>query len=148
MKLRILSVPFDPELGRFDDQPLCGFLADKELLGVRDHFLVHEGQPHLAVVLAYRPVTAAAQPAARAKKQARRESWRELIEQGDMPLFNTLREWRARRSKEEGIPPYVICTNHQLAQVVRARPRTVHKLGEIEGFGSSKHHAKRHAARD
>jgi superfamily II DNA helicase RecQ len=32
----------------------------------------------------------------------------------------------------------VICTNVQLAQVVRSRPRSLNKLGEIEGFGSAK----------
>jgi hypothetical protein len=34
----------------------------------------------------------------------------------DWPLFNVLREWRAGRSKEVGISPYVICTNLQLAK--------------------------------
>ncbi len=73
MKLRIMTLAFDPELGRFDDEPLQRFLADKELLGLRDHFFDHLGQPHLALVLVYRSVIAAAKPEVTAGKEARRE---------------------------------------------------------------------------
>ncbi len=138
MKLRIMTLPFDPELGRFDDEPVQRFLADKELIGLRDHFFDHLGQPHLALVLVYRSVVVAAKSEKAAGKKARREDWRDLLEKSDWPLFNTLREWRGQKAKDEGIPPYVICTNLQLAQIVRIRPRTVSKLGEIEGFGSAK----------
>ncbi len=133
-----MTLAFDPELGRFDDEPLQRFLADKDLLGLRDHFFDHLGQPHLALVLVYRPVIAAAKPEENAGKKVQREAWRDLLEKSDWPLFNTLREWRAQKAKDQGIPPYIICTNRELAQVVRTRPRTVSKLGEIEGFGSAK----------
>ena len=138
MKLRILTVPFDPQLQAFDDEPLRTFLADKELLEHQDHFFEHQGLPYLTMVLAYR-ATGAAPPKPRAKtKEPRREDWRDLLEPGDMALFNTLREWRSQKAKEDGIPPYVICTNRQLAQAIRARPQTLNKLAEIEGFGSAK----------
>jgi superfamily II DNA helicase RecQ len=49
-------------------------------------------------------------------EKGRDESYKEMLTETDWPLFNVLREWRAGRSKEEGIPPYVICTNLQLAK--------------------------------
>lgn len=138
MKLRILTLPFDLQLGRFDDEPLRQFLADKELVAVKDHFFVHQGLPCLVLVLTYTQVPV---PAARPRsdeRSERRDAWRELLEPTDLPLFNTLREWRTARAREDGIPPYVICTNRQLAEVIRARPQTLAGLGEIDGFGQAK----------
>lgn len=44
----------------------------------------------------------------------------------------------SERAKADGIPPYVICNNRQLAEVVRVRPDTLTALGAIEGFGEAK----------
>jgi superfamily II DNA helicase RecQ len=53
-------------------------------------------------------------------------------------LFNTLRDWRAERCKKDGVPPYVICTNQQLAAVVAQRPQSLTGLMRIEGIGKAK----------
>jgi ribonuclease D len=53
-------------------------------------------------------------------------------------LFNHLREWRMRTSREEGVPPYVLFTNRELASIVRARPDSPTALGTIEGVGPGK----------
>ena len=138
MKVRILTLGFDPELGRFDDQSVREFLADKELVKLREHFFVHRGRPHLTLVLTYRAGNGSPPPRAAAVSHTRRETWRELLKPADMALFNTLREWRSQKAKADGVPPYVICTNRELAAVVCARPQSLSKLGEIEGFGSAK----------
>ncbi len=138
VKARILTLPFDARIGCFDDQGMRHFLADKELVELRDHFFLHQGIPYLTIVLTYRSDGGTVEPAPAAKKDRRRESWRKLLEPGDMPLFNSLREWRSEKAKSDGVPPYVICTNLQLAEVVRARPRSLNKLGEIDGFGAAK----------
>jgi hypothetical protein len=57
------------------------------------------------------------------------------LTEADLPLFETLRAWRSERCKQEGIPPYVICNNRQLAAVAKARPPTLAALGRIDGFG-------------
>lgn len=58
--------------------------------------------------------------------------------EAELPLFNTLRNWRTERSKREGVPPYVICTNRQLAAMVKARPQSLTRLADIQGFGKAK----------
>lgn len=55
-----------------------------------------------------------------------------------MPLFNTLRNWRMERCKRDGVPPYVICSNQQFADMVRERPQSLSQLGSIKGFGKNK----------
>jgi superfamily II DNA helicase RecQ len=138
MRVRVFTLRFDTATERFDDSAVAGFLADKEVLSISDHFFVRQDVPYLTLVVRYR---AAAMPAradtARPGPQ-RDESWRASLSEADWPLFNTLRGWRGERAKQEGIPPYVICNNRQLAEVVSARPATLAALGRIEGFGNAK----------
>ena len=61
-----------------------------------------------------------------------------MLTENDWPLFNVLREWQAERSKEEGILPYIICTNLQLAKITVTRPSSLNALQGIEGIGKSK----------
>ena len=65
-------------------------------------------------------------------------SWRSQLSEGDLPLFNALREWRAQRASREGLPPYLVCTNKQVAAIVNARPQSLTKLGAIDGIGKAK----------
>lgn len=53
-------------------------------------------------------------------------------------LFNSLREWRSRLAHEQGVPPYVVFTNRQLAALVRARPESANALAQVEGIGAGK----------
>ncbi len=139
MKARVLTLRYDPLLAGFDEAPLREFQTDIELLGVRDHLFEQDGQNHLALVLTYRAAGEGAPPPMNeAAEPARRQRWQELVGPDDLPLFNTLREWRAARAKKEGFPPYVICTNRQLALLVRARPQGLAKMAEVEGFGKAK----------
>jgi len=64
------------------------------------------------------------------KKPVRDETWRNLLTEEDIPLFNSLRDWRIKRCKEDGVPPYIVCTNHQLALMAKNRPQNLNKLME------------------
>lgn len=116
MKVHVFTLRFDAMLGAFDETPLQTFLKDKHLISVADHFFTSEGRPCLVLVVTYRlhEVQPSGQSAPTGR-QAKRDEWRSLLSPEDYPLFNTLREWRAERCKADGIPPYVICTNMQLA---------------------------------
>lgn len=140
MLTRVFTLAFDPATEQFNDEPLRDFLADKEILSVHDHFFVQDGSPYLALVACYRLGSAAPAPAPSTDRGARQrdESWRDELTKDDWPLFNTLREWRSERSKRDGVPHYVICTNRQLTAVVTGRPATLAALGQIEGFGEAK----------
>ncbi len=141
MFVRIFTLRFNPATDGFANQPVEAFLADKEVLSIHDHFFVSDHAPYLALVVCYRPsaiVDAAAKSAEGYKRERRDESWRELLTEADWPLFNALRNWRNERSKQEGIPPYVICNNRQLAAMVKMRPQSMEALRRIEGFGDAK----------
>jgi superfamily II DNA helicase RecQ len=142
MLTRVFTLRFNGLLDAFDDAPLRDFIKDKEVIAVRDHFFLRQDQPYLAVLVNYtlKPIAteaATAKPGDQRRKQ-KDESWRELVADADVPLFNALRDWRMARCKREGLPPYVICNNQQLAAMIAARPQTLGQLGEIEGFGKAK----------
>ena len=139
MQLRIFTLPFNPVTQSFDDSGVTGFMADKDVLSIRDHFFTKDDIPYLTLVISYRVAPILSPPAQTTKPARKRdESWRQILTEADWPLFNTLRAWRMEQSRQVGIPPYVICNNRQLAEVVKARPKTLAALGRIEGFGEGK----------
>jgi hypothetical protein len=142
MLARVLTLRFNSLMDGLDDAPLREFIKDKEVLAIREHFFMRNELPYLALLVTYnipvpQPNTAPAQQAGN-QPGRREESWREWVAEADIPLFNALRDWRAERSKQDGLPPYVICTNRQLAAMIADRPQTLAKLGQVEGFGKNK----------
>ena len=138
MHVRVFTLRFSPATERFDDSSVVGFLADKEVLSIRDHFFVIGDVPYLTLVVCYRAASPPAPAVSGKARPQRDESWQKKLTEADWPLFKTLRVWRSDRCKLEGIPPYIICTNRQLADVVKARPQPLAALGEINGFGEAK----------
>ena len=47
-------------------------------------------------------------------------------------------EWRAEVSKGEGVPPYVICDNMQVARITVMRPASLNALQTVDGIGKAK----------
>jgi len=139
MHVRVFTLRFNPATEAFEDTPVTQFLADKEVCSIRDHFFLKDDTPYLTLVVCYRPRALPPPPAhGQSEGRQRDESWREHLAKEDWPLFNTLRDWRAERAKAAGVPPYVICNNRQLVEVVKVRPDTLAALGAIEGFGAAK----------
>ena len=138
MQVRIFTLRFNPATDGFDDAVVTSFLADKELLAMDNHFFLKDGIPYLTLVVSYRTTALPSIPETLRPEQKRDESWRESLTEADWPLFNTLRTWRSETAKREGIPPYVIANNRQLAEVAKVRPQTLAALGGIDGFGEAK----------
>lgn len=136
MLAAVITLRFNPILGGFDDTELRRFIADKEVLSIREHFFVYETLPHIAFTVIYRPLV---EPVTKpVQTRQRDESWRKLLTEQDLPLFNQMRDWRAEKAKHDGVPPYVIFTNRQLAQIVKARPGSLADLARVEGVGKAK----------
>jgi len=114
MLARVITLRFDSVIGGFDDGPLRDFLKDKEVLSIRDYFFVKE-VPYLAVLVTYSLQRPEVAPPAVGPRGQREASCYALVAEEELPLFNALRDWRAERSKREGLPPYVICTNRTVS---------------------------------
>jgi len=141
MLFRVFTLAFDPVSERFDDTPVRDYLSDKDVLSIDHELLMQQGRAYLAVIVRCRGVrapTAASGDAEGGSRRRRDESWRDLLDPKDWPLFERMREWRGERTRAEGIPSYVICNNRQLAEIVKRRPQTLAALAEINGFGDAK----------
>ena len=136
--LKIFTLKYEERTESFNDSVMSNFLADKEILRWESHFFERKNEFFWTVLVEYRPMAISQTEPFKKTEKSRDESYKEMLTENDLPLFNVLREWRAERSKEEGIPPYIICTNLQLAKIAVTRPSSLNALQGIEGIGRSK----------
>ncbi len=137
MLIKVISLSFDSAFGGFKDEEVREFLKDKELISARDYFFIKNDVPYLVFVFKYFPHRVEVDSKFTSKEK-RDEPWRESLAEHDMGLFNLLRDWRSQRSKRDGMPPYILFTNQQLAAVVKMRPQSLAELTQIDGVGKGK----------
>ena len=133
MKLKIFTFRFSDDEGGFDDTALQEFMAGKEIIDFTEHFFMRDTTPYLTVLIAYRLISADEKGRGR-----NRESPREELDETEKTIFDALRAWRAARAQTDGIPPYMIATNRQLARFIRLKARTKTDLGAVSGIGEGK----------
>jgi DNA helicase-2/ATP-dependent DNA helicase PcrA len=56
----------------------------------------------------------------------------------DPDLVERIKAWRLERSRELGVPAYVICTDATLLAIAELRPSSPQALLEIPGIGPAK----------
>jgi ATP-dependent DNA helicase RecQ len=79
----------------------------------------------------------AARPAAGARKSAAKAAVADLNPEQEA-LFEALRTWRSTRSKEQGVPAYIIFGDATLLAIAATRPGSLADLDGISGFGAKK----------
>ena len=102
IQVKVWTLPFNSQIGIFDDEEFNNFVKDKELVSVNDYLFQKAGIPYLTLVVKYKPLSLISNETTAVN---RKEEWRELLDETSMPLFNTLRQWRNEKSKKEGVPP-------------------------------------------
>ena len=50
----------------------------------------------------------------------------------------SLRAWRTQRSRQDGVPAFVVAHDSMLAAIVEARPATLASLRRVKGMGPTK----------
>jgi len=139
MLVRILTLRFSTALDGFDDASLVDFIKDKVVLSLKEYFFIKNETPYLAIIINYEAVAESTNTIKKGERRGSRdEAWRSLLQDKDMPLFDSLRSWRAEYCKKEGVPPYIICKNEELAKIVVAKPQSITALIQIDGFGKAK----------
>lgn len=136
--LKIFTLKYEEKSESFNDSAMHNFLTDKELLRWESNFFERKNEYFWTVLIEYRQSIPAQTEMAHKAGENKDESYKEILKESDFPLFKVLREWRAERSKKEGIPPYIICNNMQLAKITVARPSSLNALQEIDGIGRAK----------
>jgi len=130
MHVKVVTLEYDERLRGFPQEALDRALASGDVLDVRDHFFVHRGVPHVALVL-----TLAAAPQDGWGKRRGEPDPGDALPEPLRPVYATLRRWRNEQAKADGVPAYALFRNYQLAEICRRMPRTLAALREIDGVG-------------
>jgi superfamily II DNA helicase RecQ len=140
MNVRVFTLPFDPGIPGFDDGAVQQFCTEHIVTQVIERFFTVGDVPHWSLMLLYRPLPRPVDRALPVEEPQRRNAVdaAQLLDPEQRLVFERLRDWRNQRARQEGKPAYVLLTNHQLVEVVRARPRTVAELRTVPGIGDAK----------
>ena len=134
MKLRVFTLPLDPEALVFDDSELVAFLEDREALFVSEHFFTFQGLPTLALLVQYREPALGAE----VRRGGGRHRAELVVPPEHQALFEGLRRWRNERAKKDGRPAFVLFTNGQLLAIATHRPKNLETLRRVEGVGEAR----------
>ena len=131
MKLKTMTLLFDPSTGTFNDEALLKFQETKVLIDVSHHFFIHDGFPYITFVILYR------EPYSATSKQPQQDPKKQL-NKTELKIFEHMASWRKMKSGQLGLPPYQIFTNKQLVQIIQQKIASLTKLSNIKGLGSSR----------
>ena len=145
MRLHFATIPLHDSAPAEAD--LNRFLAAHRVLAVDRHLVADGARSAWAVCVTYvdRPSTAAADPAPAAatappKPGQPREAvdYKAVLAPAEFDLFARLRALRKRLAERDGVPPYAVFSNEQLAAIARARPQSAAALARFPGVGKAR----------
>lgn len=137
MRFHVITVPVERPAEALEE--LNAFLARHRVLSV-DRQLIHDGaRSAWSFCVTWVPLDGDAEGdgADDAAKKGRVD-YREVLDEQDFAVFAKLRDLRKRTCEREGVPPYALFTNEQLAEMVRRKVATVADLGRIHGVGPAR----------
>jgi superfamily II DNA helicase RecQ len=67
-----------------------------------------------------------------------RIDYKEVLSEQDFAVFEKVRTLRKELAETLGLPVYAVCTNEQLAAMVKSMPSSLAELGKIPGIGEAK----------
>lgn len=140
MKIRVFTVDArDPAAG---EEALNAFCASERVAEVERKFVKQGSRSFWTFCVT--AVDGAASARAAASSRRDRVDYREVLSEADFVVFAQLRDIRKAQAQAEGVPPYALFTNDQLAAMVTSRVTSTAALEEVEGVGKSR--AEKYAA--
>ena len=134
LKLKVFTFNFSDNVQGFDDKQMQTFIENKEIIEYTQHFFVHEKMPYLTVIIAYRDIS----QSYGSKKNNTAQEQLKMLDPNEKKIYEALRVWRAAKAKEQGIPPYMIAHNKNLADMIKLKVGSKNDLTKVKGFGESK----------
>lgn len=132
MYVKVITLRYDERLQGFPEGALREAAAGREVLEVRDHFFLHGGVPHVALVLL---LGDGAGEGGYRLRHPNAPDPEESLAEDRRPVYRELKRWRNERAKADGKPAYAIARNVQLAEIVNRAPKSLEGLKSVEGIG-------------
>lgn len=147
--MKIVTLRFEDRLEGFDHFYLSNFLTDKEITAWKGEFFQRNNRQYWTILMEYHlknekykkneKIGKNGTSKKKGRKRKRKsQGYKALLSERDQPLFNSLRQWRKERAKDEGIPAFIVFTNRQLAKIATLRPLSLNALESIRGIGKGK----------
>ncbi len=130
MRVKFFAIPaLDPSDAEVE---LNHFLAQHRVLSIDREIVTQRAGTFWAVSVTCLERSA---PGSSAKKS--RVDYKEVLSPEDFEVYAKLRELRKEVAEREGVPPYTVFNNAQLAEMVEKRMRSNEELAQISGVGPS-----------
>jgi superfamily II DNA helicase RecQ len=135
MKLQYAPFLLPLHPGSAEQDELNRFLRGRRIVQTRKELVAMEGASHWAILVEYldSPEKSAGEQQVKGKVD-----YKEILNANDFSLFSKLREVRKKLAEENGLPVYAVCTNEQLAEIAKRRPKNLTECMQIEGIGQGK----------
>lgn len=132
-----------PALARAAAQDgLNQFLTQDRVVAIEKQWLAGGSDAHWAVCVTVAsgagPLPAALKLPSSKGGRSDKADYREVLSPDDFVLFAVLRSTRQTMASQEGVPPYALFTNEQLANIARQRPHRLEALRRIDGIGEAR----------
>jgi superfamily II DNA helicase RecQ len=115
------------------------FLSIHRVIGVENHLVTAQGGgPVWVFCVEYLRGAGMEGRTAGGGAAVGKVDYREVRSAEDFAVVSKLREVRKGLAEKEGVPPYTIFTNEQLAAVVRQKVTTKAALEKVEGVGAAR----------
>lgn len=125
MNVKIFTLHFDKEMMDFNSNELNDFCANKKIISQKSQFFQVDNRPFWTVSVEYEDVV-------------KFDKLEDNLDKVQKELFERLRIWRKNAAMQAGIPPYIIATNKQFAEIILRKITTKARLNDISGFGTKK----------
>ncbi len=136
MKIKTFKIRISDQFLPVDEKQLNQFLENNDIIRTETG-IVQDAEPFWSVLVFYdefKPVV----------KESKQKAAKFLIEsesdldENEMKIMDSLREWRNVKAKENNLPSYFIATNKELLSIAKYKPVKKEELQDIKGFGKHK----------
>ena len=132
MRYRFFSIDTqDPTQGEAE---LDRYLNEHKVINVERQLVQAGEQSHWAICVQIAHETTGSAPA----RTKDRIDYKDVLSPEDFSVFIRLREHRNELARQQGIPPYAVFNNEQLASIARLTNPSLSGIGEIKGIGSAR----------
>ena len=132
MQYRFFVIPAKDSLAAAEE--LNKFLRSHRVLAIQREFVSESENSYWAVAVEF----IGDQADALGSTGKSHVDYKEILSPDDFTVFARLRELRKHIADAEGMPPYIIFTNEQLAEFIRTKVKTKSAMGKIKGIGEAK----------
>jgi len=134
LKLQYASFLLPLHADSDEQEVLNRFLRGRRVVQIRKEIVSIAGSSQWAILVEY--LETSVKNAGESVKS--KTDYKEILNSEDFSLFSKLREVRKKLAEENGLPVYAVCTNEQLAEIAKRKPKNLTECMQIEGIGQGK----------